>query len=172
MRAGPLAWRDEPCDDGGAIPNDRLERLIPTSMLRAFLLLAFAATAANAQTPADTIRQLDARWARMYAENDTVTAGRLYANDLVFTSTDGSLKDKAREMNDVRAAPGLTLHYFRTRDTQVRVIGSAAVTTGLAEWSFTSNGQKSDVRRRFTMVYERGGPLGWRIVTVHMGRAP
>ena len=140
-------------------------------MLRAALFLACAA-AAQAQTPADTVRQLDARWARMYAENDTVTAGNLYADDLIFTSTDGSLKDKAREMGDVRATPGLTLHYFRTRDTQVRVFGTGAVAAGVAEWSFTMNGQKNDVRRRYTVVYARGGPLGWRIVAVHMGRAP
>jgi len=140
-----------------------------------FLAAAFSAVtsvAVKAQTPADTVRQLDARWARMYAENDTVTAGRLYADDLVFTSTDGALKDKAREMGDVRAVPGLTLHYFRTKDTQVRVFSDAAVTTGQAEWSFTANGRTSDVRRRYTMVYARGGPLGWRIVAVHMGRAP
>jgi hypothetical protein len=34
------------------------------------------------------------------------------------------------------------------------------------------NDQKSDVKRRYTIVYARGGPLGWRIVAVHMGRAP
>ena len=144
-----------------------------TPMLRAaFLLLVVAATHARAQTPADTIRQLDARWARMYAENDTVTAAKLYADDLVFTSTDGSLKTKAKEMGDVRAAPGLTLHYFRTKDTQVRVFGTGAVAAGQAEWSFTANGQTNDVKRRYTIVYARGGELGWRIVAVHMGRAP
>ena len=142
-------------------------------MLRATLFLACAAAAqAQTRTPADTVRQLDARWARMYAENDTVTAGNLYADDLIFTSTDGSLKDKAREMGDVRATPGLTLHYFRTRDTQVRVFGTGAVAAGVAEWAFTMNGQRNDARRRYTMVYARGGPLGWRVIAVHMGRAP
>jgi ketosteroid isomerase-like protein len=142
-------------------------------MLRAtFLLLIVVVTHARAQTPADTIRQLDARWARMYAENDTVTAAKLYADDLLFTSTDGSLKTKEKEMADVRATPGLTLHYFRTKDAQVRVFGSGAVAAGQAEWSFTMNGQTNDVKRRYTMVYGRGGPLGWRVVAVHMGRAP
>ena len=140
-------------------------------MIRVPVLLLFA-TAAYAQTPTDTIRRMDATWARMYAENDTVTAAKLYADDLVFTSTDGNVKDKAREMGDVRATPGLTLHYFRTRDTQFRVFGGGAVAAGVAEWSFTTNGQKSDLKRRYTIVYARGGPLGWRIVAVHMGRAP
>ena len=141
-------------------------------MYRSFLLLLIAASVAPAQTPVDTIRQLDARWARMYAEHDTVTAGQLYDDDLVFTASDGALKTKVREMADVRPSPGGTLNYFRTRDTQVRVFGTGAVATGRAEWSFTTNGQTNDVKRRYTMVYARGGPLGWRIVAVHMGRAP
>jgi ketosteroid isomerase-like protein len=141
-------------------------------MLRAAIVLLLFAVTVEAQTPADTIRQLDARWARMYAEHDTVTAAKLYADDVIFTATDGSTKNKAKEMNDVRAAPGLTLHYFRTVNPEIRVFGSGAVAAGLAEWSFTSNGQRSDVRRRYTIVYARGGPLGWRIAAVHMGRAP
>ena len=156
--------------------HTQANRSAPTtrkSMIRIVCLLIFTFVArAHAQTPAETVRQLDARWARMYAENDTVTASRLYADDLIFTSTDGSQKDKAREMNDVRAAPGLTLHYFRTVNPEIRVFGSGAVAAGLAEWSFTMNGQKSDVKRRYTIVYAQGGPLGWRIIAVHMGRAP
>ena len=136
------------------------------------MLLVAVAAQATAQTPADTIRQLDARWARMYAENDTLTAAKIYADDVVFTSTDGTLKTKAKEMADVRATPGLTLHYFRTKDTQVRVFGTGAVAAGQAEWSFTMNGQTNDVKRRYTIAYARGGPLGWHIVAVHMGRAP
>jgi hypothetical protein len=34
------------------------------------------------------------------------------------------------------------------------------------------NGQTNDTKRRYTIVYARGGPLGWRIVAMHMGRAP
>ena len=165
----PAAASD--CDEDESEPVRAAPTTLTTMARTAFFLLLFAVTA-RAQTPVDTIRQLDARWARMYAESDTVTAMRLYADDLIFTSTDGSMKDKAKEMNDVRAAPGLTLHYFRPVNPEIRVFGSGAVAAGLAEWSFTMNGQKSDVKRRYTIVYGRGGALGWRIMAVHMGRAP
>ena len=121
---------------------------------------------------ADTIRRLDSLWARMYQTNDTVTADKLYADDVVITATQGTLKTKAQEMADVRPYPGMTVDYFRTTGAEVRLLGTAAVVTGQAEWKFTSNGNASEVRRRYTMVYARGGPLGWRIVAMHIGRAP
>ena len=132
--------------------------------------LLFVPTVALAQ--ADTIRRLDSLWARMYQTHDTVTADKLYADDLVFTATQGNLKTKAQEMADVRPYPGTTVDYFRTASADVRIYGSTAVVTGQAEWKTTSGANSSEVRRRYTMVYARGGPLGWRIVAVHMGRAP
>lgn len=139
-----------------------------TRLLCLALLLAPAALAAQA----DTIRRLDSLWARMYQTHDTVTADKLYADDVVFTATQGNLKTKAQEMGDVRPYPGMTVDYFRTIGADVRMYGSTAVVTGQAEWKTTSSGNSSETRRRYTMVYARGGPLGWRIVAVHMGRAP
>ena len=135
-----------------------------------FAALLFVPAGLHAQ--ADTIRRLDSLWARMYQTHDTVTADKLYADDVVITATQGNLKTKAQEMADVRPYPGMTVEYFRTVGAEVRLLGSAAVVTGQAEWKFTSNGNASEIKRRYTMVYARGGPLGWRIVTVHIGRAP
>lgn len=134
-------------------------------------IVAFAQRA-PAQTPADTLRQLDSAWARSYATNDTALAGKLFDDSLVVTSGTGRLKDKKGEMEDVRPYPGLRMHYFRTRDVVVRSYGSAAVVTGLAEWSFTMSERVNTLRRRYTVVYARGGPLGWRMVALHIGPAP
>ena len=133
-------------------------------------VLICAPAVLSAQT--DTIRRLDSVWARMYQTHDTVTAAQLYADDVVITATQGNLKTKAQEMGDVRPWPGTTVDYFRTSGAEVRMFGSTAVVTGQAEWKTTSNGNSSEVRRRYTMVYARGGPLGWRIVAMHIGRAP
>lgn len=135
-----------------------------------FVALLCAPAALYSQ--ADSIRRLDSLWARMYQTHDTVTAAQLYADELVFTATQGNLKTKAQEMADVRPYPGMTVDYFRTSGADVRVYASAAVVTGQAEWKFTTNRNVSEVKRRYTMVYTRGGPLGWQIVAVHMGRAP
>jgi ketosteroid isomerase-like protein len=124
------------------------------------------------RTAADTIRALDSAWARAYARNDTALALQLFADDLVVTSGAGVVKDRAGEMRDVRATPGGTIHYFRTSDVRVRVHGGAAVAAGLAAWSYTWQGRRDDYRRRYTATFARGGPLGWRMVALHIGPAP
>jgi ketosteroid isomerase-like protein len=126
----------------------------------------------QAPTPADTLRRLDSLWARSYATNDTVLGGKLFDDSLVVTSSNGRVRDKKSEMADVGPTPGGQIHYFRTSDVQARAYGSAGYVVGLAEWSYTYNGRKGDYRRRYTAVYARGGPLGWRMVALHIGPAP
>jgi ketosteroid isomerase-like protein len=134
--------------------------------------LVLAPVCAAAQPAPPSVRQLDSAWARAYATHDTSLAQRLFADDLVVTSANGTLKDRAGELADVRPQPGLQMAHFRTIDVAVRAYDRAAVVTGVAEWRFTMNGNANDARRRYTAVYIAGGPLGWRMVALHMGRAP
>ena len=64
------------------------------------------------------------------------------------------------------------MHYFRTSNVDVRVHGTSAAVAGLAEWSFTYNGRTNTIRRRYTATYAQGGPLGWRMIALHIGPAP
>lgn len=131
----------------------------------------FSLLVALVQTSADSLRQLDSAWARSYATYDTALANKLFDDSLFVTSGNGRIKDKKGEMADVGPAqPGFQIHYFRTSD--VRVQPRAGVVTGLAEWSWTFNGRTNVTRRRYTSVYARGGPLGWRMVALHIGPAP
>lgn len=125
---------------------------------------------AFSQTPVDTLRNLDSAWARSYATNDTVLAGKLFDDSLIVTGGNGRLKGKRGELADVGPSRGLTIHYFRTRDVIAREYGTAGVVIGLAEWSWTFNGVTNSTRRRYTAVYARGGPLGWRMVSLHIGQ--
>ena len=136
------------------------------------LLSAGAAVAAAAQTnAADSVAFLDAGWAYAYKSHDTTFAKRLFAANLVVTSGNGTLKDREGELADVRPSPDVQVEYFRTDSVVVRVHGTAAVVTGIAEWRMVYRGQQSTNRRRYTAVYTRGGPLRWRMVALHMGRA-
>ena len=114
---------------------------------------------------------LDSVWARNYATHDTTKAKALMADDLFVTSVNGSTKDRETELRDIRPAGGLTMEYFRTEQVRVRVYGSAGVVTGVAAWAFQMNGRASSFRRRYTATYVQGGPLGWQLVALHMGRA-
>ena len=137
------------------------------------MLIFAGAQAGQAQTITDTIRKLDSAWARSYAVHDTALALSLFADDIVITSTDGRLKNREQELGDIRPSAEFVMEYFRTRDPLVRVFNEqSAVVQGLAEWRFRYNGKTNDVRRRYTSVFVRGGPLGWRMVALHIGRAP
>ena len=138
----------------------------------ASLFLPWQSATAQATSDTANIRRLDSLWARMYAEHDTATALQLYAERLVFTSANGARKTREQELADVRRAPGLTMHYFRTTPATLVARGDSATVAGLAEWQFTWNGQQRTVRRGYTIGYERGGPLGWQIVAVTMSSAP
>jgi ketosteroid isomerase-like protein len=135
-------------------------------------LLCSVPNAAGAQDPAPAILGLDSAWARAYATHDTTLALQLFAEDLMVTGVSGALKDRNAELADIRRQAGLQMEYFRTSGASVRVYENTAVVTGLAEWKYTFNGQVSSPRRRYTAVYVKGGPLGWHMVALHMGRAP
>jgi ketosteroid isomerase-like protein len=143
-------------------------------LLMCIALTVSAASITEGQSPVEAIHRLDSLWAQMYQTHDTATARKLYADDLIWTTVDGNVKDKRAELADVAPAAGLVMDYFRTSRVAIRVPPDTgtAVVTGLAEWKFTVNRRSREVARRYTHVYVHGGPLGWQILAVHMGQAP
>jgi ketosteroid isomerase-like protein len=137
------------------------------------LAAALAPSPARAQaSAADSVRALDAAWARSYATHDTTLAANLFADDIVVATSSGNLKTKVDEIGDVGPTEGLRMRYFRTVAVDVRVHPGAVVVTGVAEWEFTYDGRTSSVRRRYTSTWVRGGPLGWQMVALQLGTAP
>jgi hypothetical protein len=159
----------------GGRTREALERLrylaIMKYLIAAFVLVGSAGGSAYAQSASDTLRQLDSAWARSYATNDTVLASKLFDDSLIVTGSSGRLKGKRAEMADVGPSPGFQIHYFRTSDVVARPYGNAGVVIGLAQWSWTFNGRTSITRMRYTAMYARGGPLGWRMVALQLGQA-
>jgi hypothetical protein len=139
---------------------------------RPLICLLLGATSLSAQSPADTLRRLDSLWAASYANHDTTLARRLFAPELVITATNGSQKGVNEELRDVAPYPGMTVRYFRSAGQRWQHLDDASVVTGLLEWELETNGQVNAIRRRYTAVWSRGGPLGWRMVTLHIGQAP
>ena len=146
------------------------QRLVSLFLVAA--LLVAVPSSGPAQDVGGSIRRLDSAWARAYATHDTSLALALYADDLIVTGSNGSVRGRSGEMADIRPQPGLQMSFFRTTDVAVRAHPGVAVVAGVAEWQFTLNGQVTTLRRRYTSVFVAGGPLGWRIVALHMGRAP
>jgi ketosteroid isomerase-like protein len=138
----------------------------------AFIVAAavMAWASAGAQSTAAQLRAIDSAWTRSYATNDTMLAKRVMASDIVITATNGSMKDLAKELEDVKAWPGMTVNYFRSADVSVHERGN--VVTGRLEWETVQNGRTSALKRRYTATYAKGGPLGWQMVALHIGTSP
>jgi ketosteroid isomerase-like protein len=138
------------------------------------ILLAVAGASARVQgqSAADSVRALDRAWAQAYATHDTAAAEALFADDVVVTSSGGHLKDKAGELADVRPTPGLTMEFFLTNEVRVRLRKETAVITGVAAWAFRFKGKRSELLRRYTAVYVRGGVRGWQLLALHLGPTP
>ena len=147
----------------------RVTSLIVALVIPAMLGVLGGRAALAQQSPESQIRRLDSLWARMYAQHDTVLALQLYAEDLEVSSPTGARKNRSQELADVRAQPGLVMHFFRTTPSEIVVRDSTATVTGSAEWRFEWGGSPRDIRRSYTIVYSRGGPLGWQIRTVRIG---
>lgn len=127
---------------------------------------------ASGQTAVDSVRALDAGWARAYATHDTAFALALFAQDIRITSATGALKTREQEIADVRPAPGLTINYFRTEDVAIHLYADTAAVVGNAQWESTTGGQARTLRRRYSARYTRGGQLGWRMVELHLFNPP
>ena len=123
--------------------------------------------ALSGQSPAvDSIARLDSAWARSYAVHDTATALAIFASDLVVVGGNGALKNREGELRDIRPQAGLKMHYFRTKEADIRCYAASCAAVGIAEWEFEFNGTVSATRRRYSAMWVRGGPLGWQMVTL------
>ncbi len=144
-------------------------------LLAALPLLLLAAPRSAAQSPGKTgkaereIMALNREWADAMVRGDRAALDRIFSDDLIVTSGDGTLRDKKGEMGD--GAPEIKTYFFNTEDLRVRVYRGAAVVTGHAKWRINYKGRDIDNERRFTCVYakERGR---WRMVAMQLTRTP
>jgi hypothetical protein len=149
---------------------------LPAAVLALLLTTAACTVGRTAQGSAGAIElravlAADSLWARNYATHDTATALALMSPDFFMTASNGSTKDRAMELGDIRPTTGLRMSYFRTEQVRARVYENAAVVTGVATWAFEMNGRPATNRRRYTATYVSSGPLGLQLVALHMGRA-
>lgn len=93
---------------------------------------------------------------------DAETLDRIYSDEFIYTTPDGEVRDKARQLAFTRAGD-LRLESGRSDDVRVRVYGDTAVMTG----RFTAKGKfrdrAIDIRERYTAVWVKGRGR-WRLV--------
>jgi ketosteroid isomerase-like protein len=128
-----------------------------------------AAAPRDSATIAREIAALDSAWADAMVRGDTTYLKELFADELVVTSSNGNVRGKAGELDDVRPRPEFRTDWFRTSELSIRPYGNTAVVTGLARWQLTMASGSSENVRRYTAVYASRNNR-WQMVALQLTR--
>lgn len=145
-------------------------RVLIAAALALAASLPAAAQSRGRQTKAEReILALDREWADAMVRGDRAALERIFSDDLIVTSGNGTVRGKEGELGDTAGATDIKTYFFNTEDLRVRVYGGAAVLTGRAKWRINYQGRDIDNERRYTCVYakERGR---WRMVAMQLTR--
>ncbi len=148
--------------------------IFATAML-AFAFSAFGQSPEKKSSqPSKTERQiltLNREWADAMVRGDNAALERLFDDDLIVTSGNGVIRNKAAELGESKPNPDLKTLFFNTEEVRVRVYKDAAVVTGHAKWRINYKGRDIDNERRYMSVYaKRDGR--WRMVALQITRFP
>ena len=95
-------------------------------------------------------------------KKDVTSFGRIFADDAVLTSPDGTTQTKSQLLADVKSGD-LVIESSEISDLKVRAYGEAAVVTYVTNDKGKYKGQDITGRYRWTDVFVRSGGT-WRIV--------
>ena len=121
-----------------------------------------AASAQKSRRTEQELRKLNQAYDEALVRGDADALDRIYADEFVYTTFDGQVRDKAQQLAFTRSGD-LRLESGQSDDVNVRVYQNTAVMTG----RFTAKGQfrekKIDIHERYTAVWVKQAER-WRLV--------
>src|ERR1044071_4635583 len=150
-------------------------RLTPlTAVLMITISLGLVGQKTDRDTPGQaeqTVRDLEQKYRDAVMRQDVAAVSNLLADDFVATSSRGEIRDKAREVDDIRPTPEFKMEAFDLDDINVRACGGTAVVTGRSRLQVAFKGKSNTGLFRYTRVYvKRNG--GWQVVAQQLTRLP
>jgi ketosteroid isomerase-like protein len=117
------------------------------------------------------VRKIEGMYRDAVMQQDVAGVGRILADDFVATSSRGEIRDKAKEIDDIRPSPDYKMEGFGLDDMNVRIFGDTAIVTGRSVLQVAFKGQSSTSVFRYTRVYvKRDGR--WHAVAQQLTRMP
>src|ERR1044072_3111094 len=151
--------------------NPLKQVLIIATMLIAFAGAGIAQSQDKTSGAEQEVTALNRAWADAIVRGDMEALDRLFASDMTVTSGNGTVRNKAKEMDELRPSADIKTYFFNTEDVRVRVFGNGAVVTGHAKWRINLKGREIDNERRYTLVFIKQDGR-WQIVAQQLSRIP
>jgi ketosteroid isomerase-like protein len=115
------------------------------------------------------IDQLEDEWRTAMLKGNTAALENLLADDYTAITAVGAIQTKEQAITSLRTG-ALQLTALSISDRKVRIYGSTAVVTSLAELTGSRNDQEMSGRYRYTRVYVRNSQGQWKIVSFEASR--
>lgn len=117
------------------------------------------------------VREMERVYRDAVMQQDVATLGRILADDFIATSSRGEIREKAKEIDDIKPSPDYKMEAFNLDDMNVRIFGDTAIVTGRSTLQVAFKGQSNTSRFRYTRVYvKRNGR--WQAVAQQLTRMP
>jgi len=108
-----------------------------------------------AQTPSaveQELLKLESNWGDALLKNDTAALERIYADEYLFTDSEGVTWNKSQDLANTKSGAS-KITSFKLEDMKVHVYGEAAVVTGKTILKGTFQGKDISGQHRFTDVF-------------------
>lgn len=115
------------------------------------------------------IDQLEEAWRVAMLKGNSAALAALLADDYTAITARGAIQTKDQAVASLRAG-AFQLTALNISDRKVRIYGSTAVVTSVAELTGTKTDQELTGRYRYTRVYVRNPQGQWKIVSFEASR--
>lgn len=144
--------------------------LVGVWILLAFVCLSQAQTVtAEDKKAAGEVLATIAKWADAVRDRNTRSLDPIFADDIVITSFEGSVRGKKEEMEVLKPNPAIRTESVTNEDVGLKIFGDVAVVTALTKLNFIVQDKPQPFAMRYTAVFvKREGR--WQIVALQSGR--
>jgi len=115
------------------------------------------------------IDQMEEAWRSAMLKGNSAVLDTLLSDDYTAITAEGAIQTKQQALDGLRSG-ALHLSALEISDRKVRIYGSTAVVTSLAELTGSRNDQEISGRYRYTRVYVRNQSGQWKIVSFETSR--
>lgn len=112
---------------------------------------------------------MEEAWRTAMLKGNSAALDSLLADDYTAITAKGAIQTKAQALEGLRSG-SLQLSDLTISDRKVRIYGSTAVVTSVAELTGSRNDQEISGRYRYTRVYVRNSLGQWKIVSFETSR--